>query len=453
MKKLNAHNRRWLTEEIIDLLKQQERIAFRLQFLELHSTDQRFVFLSLNEQERTLVYEYITPQEFAEIFQGLDNMEQGWAARELEEEYLAKVLDEMYSDDVADFLGSLSGERQASILAALEEQGSADVRELLSYPEETAGAVMTKEFISVRSDQTIQEVIERLRRETPNAETIYYIYVTDAAGHLVGVVSLRELITSSPEKTIEKVMGKKVISTSVTTDQEDAAHLISEYDLLAIPVLTHNDVLVGIITVDDVIDILEEEATEDVGELSASRGATDVNVTAVQAAKKRAPWIVLLMFLGLITANVIGQFEETLEAVALLSAFIPLIMDSAGNTGTQSLAVAVRSLATGSVERKGVIQLLKRELGIGILLGIISAIVLIGIIRIFYGNLILAVIVATSLFLTLSVAALIGAIFPLIINKLNIDPAVASGPFITTLNDIIGLLIYFTIATSLLQYL
>nr|pir mgtE protein - Bacillus firmus [Cytobacillus firmus]AAA64954.1 MgtE [Cytobacillus firmus] len=312
---------------------------------------------------------------------------------------------------------------------------------------------MTKEFIRVTAVETVAEVIGRLRKEAPDAETIYYLYVVDEREKLVGVVSLRDLIVAEEVDLVQDVMSREVVSVSAKTDQEDVARLIKKYDFLAAPVISSEGKLVGIVTVDDIIDILEEEATEDLGEFSASKGATDVDVSSFQAAKKRAPWIILLMFFGLITAEVIGQFEETLEAIVLLAAFIPLLMDSAGNTGTQSLAVAVRGLALGTVERDGVWKMLKRELGTGLMLGFICMLVIAGIVTVMHGNMMLAFIVGISIFLTLSIATIIGTIVPLIINKMKLDPAIASGPFITTVNDILGLLIYFSIATALLEYL
>lgn len=332
------------------------------------------------------------------------------------------------------------------ILVAMNKKEASEIKELMSYPPETAGAIMTKEFIVLRSTDTAADVIDHLRKEGPDAETIYYLYVVDEQKKLVGVVSLRDLITAPSDQTIETIMSTRVVSVLVGEDQEDVAKLIKKYDFLAAPVVTEQGTLVGIVTVDDIIDVLEEETEEDFGEMAAARGSMDTNISAFTAARKRAPWIIMLMFLGLITAEVIGQFEETLEAVILLSVFIPLIMDSAGNTGTQALAVVVRGLAVGTVDRSTVGKMLKREFGTGIMLGIMCAVTLLIVIPFLYGSFVLAGIVGVSLLLTLSVATMVGATIPLIINKLKIDPAVASGPFITTLNDILGLFIYFSIA-------
>ncbi|MFC5712597.1 magnesium transporter [Thalassorhabdus alkalitolerans] len=454
MVKLNDHTREEYMNNILDILENKAIEQFRNAFLELHPADQVDLFSRLDQEKRARVYEYLSPEEFAAIFEGLEVNDQKEIALELDKEYAAEMFNNMYADDVADFLGELQEDKVSAILKAMDKEDAQDVKELMAYEEGTAGAIMTKEFISIKATDTVADVIELLRREGPDAETVYYLYVTDEYNKLAGVVSLRDLIIAATDEPIINIISTRVVSVHENTDQEEVANLIQKYDFLAAPVVTSTNELVGIVTVDDVIDVIEEEATEDLGEFSASRGATDVNVTAFEAAKKRSPWIILLMFFGMITAGVIGQFEETLEAIVILSAFIPLIMDSAGNTGTQSLAVVVRGLATGSLEKKGLFKILRRELGTGMMIGLACAIVLMGLIPILYdGNILLAFIVGTSIFLSLTISTVIGATVPLIINKLKLDPAIASGPFITTVNDILGLLIYFSIATSLLQYL
>ncbi|MDQ0257313.1 magnesium transporter [Evansella vedderi] len=453
MVKLNEHNREQYEKHILEVLEKGERILFRESFLELHPTDRVDIFMKLEGDMRQRVYEYLSPEEFAEIFQGLEIDDQKEVNSEINEVYASKMFNSMPADDVAYFLTEVVDAKAENILTSMDEEEAKQVKELLSYTPETAGAIMTKEFISISSSQRASEVIEHLRSEGPDAETVYYLYVVDSKNKLVGVVSLRDLIIAPPNEIVENIMSSRIVSVTVNTDQEEVAKLIKDYDFLAAPVVTDDGVLVGIVTVDDVMDIVEEEATEDFGEFTAAKGATDVNISSFTAAKRRSPWIIMLMFFGLITAGVIGQFEETLEEIVLLAVFIPLIMDSAGNTGTQSLAVMVRSLATGSFEKKGLLHTIKREFGTGIMLGLICAVVLLIVVPILYQSFVLAFIVGVSLFLTLSIATVIGAVVPVAINKLKLDPAIASGPFITTVNDILGLLIYFSIATALLDFL
>ncbi|WP_096439947.1 magnesium transporter [Alteribacter populi] len=453
MVKLTEQNREQYAQFVLQALNTADIQKFRDLFLELHPQDQLDFFLDLNNTQRQNLYEYLSAEEFAEIFQELDLEDQKQIIEELNQHYAQDMVGEMSADDVADFLGEIPTKRSNAILEGLEAKDAKDIRELLSYEEETAGAIMTKEFINISADSSIRDVIKLLRKKGPNAETIYYLYVVNMKHELAGVVSLRDLIIAEPDAKVEDVMSSRVVSVKTGDDQEDVANLIKKYDFLAVPVVTSHNTLVGIITVDDIIDVIEEEATEDLGEFAASRGATDITLSPFTAAKKRAPWIILLMFFGMITANVIGQFEETLEAVVLLAGFIPLIMDSSGNTGTQSLAVAVRSLALGTLERKGIGKMILREFSTGIMLGLMCAAVLMIIVPILHGSVWLAFIVGVSIFISLSIATVIGTIVPLIINKMKLDPAIASGPFITTVNDIIGLLIYFSIATTLLHLL
>ncbi|WP_369683926.1 magnesium transporter [Evansella sp. LMS18] len=451
--RLNQDNRQKYESMMRDSLQETDSQQFREFFLELHVSDQADFFMKLEGDFRKLVYSYLTPEEFAEFFHRLEPEEQEMASQEMENEYLYSVVNNLYADDAADFLADLKGSKAIEILTGMDDKEADDVKELMSYEPETAGAIMTKEFIKVSSAEKASQVVERLRREGPDAETVYYLYVVDEEHKLVGVVSLRDLIIADPDEIIKNIMSSRVVSVMTNTDQEEVAGLIRKYDFLAAPVVTHGGILAGIVTVDDILDVIEEEATEDFGEISASKGATDVNISAFTAAKRRSPWIIMLMFFGMITAGVIGQFEETLEQIVLLSIFIPLIMDSAGNTGTQSLAVMVRALATGSFAKKGLWHTIRREFGTGIMLGLICAVTLLLIIPFLYESYLLAFIVGVSLLITLSLATIVGAVIPVIINKLNLDPAIASGPFITTINDILGLLIYFSIATALLQYL
>ncbi|SFM07069.1 magnesium transporter [Salibacterium qingdaonense] len=452
MVKLNEETRESYVDKIMKAVITEEIETFRTMFLELHPADQTDVFLSLEPPERKRVYEFLSPDEFAEVFEGLETEDQKRIAPELNEYYAAEMFNRMYADDVADFFSELEEDQADTILQAMDREEAADVRELLTYEENTAGSIMTKEYISVKAFHTVEDVIELLREKGPDAETIYYLYVVDEAGKLVGVTSIRDVITSYSDKTIESVMSSRVVSVHVKTDQEEVAQIIQKYDFLAVPVVTEHQVLVGIVTFDDVIDVMEEEAAEDIGEITASRGA-DVTLRPFQAAKRRMPWIVLLMFFGLGTAEVISVFESTLETVVLLAAFIPMVMGSAGNTGTQSLAVAVRALATGNLEKRGFMKTIAREFLTGFYIGVACAAVIIVLIGLFYGDFFLGVIVGVSIMISLGAASVIGTTVPMLINKLKMDPAIASGPFITTLSDVISLMIYFLIATSLLQYM
>ncbi|CAM4356013.1 magnesium transporter [Lacicoccus alkaliphilus] len=441
--------------EIKMALQQDDGRTFREIFLNLHPMDQAAIYLDMDRQQHLQIQQHLTPSAFAGIFQALDLQHQEKAVEEMDDAYIAHMFEAMYADNVADFLERQDAGYREKIISLMTGEGRAEVRELLDYAEDSAGTIMTKEYIAVLESDTVGEVMEKLSAEATRAVTIYYVYVIGPDHRLKGVASLRELIIAPDDAGVGSIMQTHLISAGVDDDQEDVAKVIQKYDLIALPVVTDQGLLAGIVTVDDILDVVHIEIEEDFGELGTTRGAMDYNLTIFQSAKKRGPWIIMLMLLGMITANIIGAFEETLEAVVLLSAFIPLIMDSAGNTGTQALTVAVRNLALGNIGPGSVLKTLGRELGTGFLIGAASAVALMILIPIFYpdGGMMFAAIVGLTLVTTLSLSAVVGALIPLIIKKLHIDPAVASGPFITTINDIMGLLIYFTIATTLLGQL
>src|SRR5699024_8938950 len=287
----------------------------------------------------------------------------------------------------------------------------------------------------------------------PDAETIYYLYVLDEDKCLVGVVSLRDLIIADEHTNVGDLMNETIVKVSVAKDQEDVAQMIRDYDLLALPVVDFQHHLLGIITVDDILDVMDEEASDDYSKLAAVSDLQRPDDSPAAAAKKRLPWLIILLFLGMLTASLIDRFEEALGKVPLLAIFIPLIAGMAGNTGTQSLAVAVRGLATGGFGKQGKAKLMLRETTTGLITGAVCGIVVTGIIYFWKDELYMGMLVGGSLLVTLTVATLSGSIIPLIMDRLKIDPAVASGPFITTINDITSTMIYFGFATVFLGFL
>lgn len=441
-------------DEIFQAAKQNDREAFRKLFLQLHDRDQHEIFHLLYPEKKAKISEFLSPEEFAEVFEWMEIEDQEDAVQYLPDAYMAKVFNHMAADDVAHFLTNSEDTDNQALLSMMNKRESDRVQELLSYTPETAGSIMTKEFISINYKSTTRDVIRRLRQIGHHAETIYYLYVVDEKYRLLGVLSLRDLLLSSEEETVESLMYSQVVSVRVDEDQEKVAQVIQDYDLLALPVIAHDGAMLGIVTVDDVMDVIQDEVTEDFNEFAGiRRGGDDRKMTPFNAAKSRAPWIIILLFLGLITSSLISYFEDTLESVVILAAFIPMIMGTAGNVGTQSLAVAVRNLTVDDNDKDSFIKTVKNELSAGMMIGVMAAVVMLGIVMVIYGNLILGIIIGTSIFLSVSLASVIGTVIPVVINKFKIDPAVASGPFITTLNDTIGLVVYFTIATSLLQYL
>lgn len=438
--------------QVAALIQKGDPVDFRDVFLTLHPGEQADIFIELERPDREFVYEALSPEVFTDLFEKLELDEQEQFIQEMPRAFAVRVLNDMFSDNAADLMTELPDDFMNELFELMDETEATEVKDLMRYPDDTAGAIMTTEFIVLKADKTVGATLEDLRELGPEAETIYYLYVVDTDHRLVGVVSLRDLIVSPLDIQIADIMGRRVVSAHVLADQEDLARTVQKYDLLALPVIDSEDHLLGIITVDDVMDVIERETTEDFEELSATKGSSDLNMGPVEAAMKRAPWIISLMFLGMITASTIGGFEETLEAIVLLAVFMPLVMGSAGNAATQSLVVAVRSIALGTINRKNVLKMIRREFGTGVLLGLACMVVIFAVITVLYDSALIGIIVGLSIFASLSVATIVGTLVPLIINRLKLDPAVASGPFITTVVDNLGLIIYFTVATSLLRF-
>lgn len=432
--------------------------TFRKKFLSFHISNQAYIFNSLDTIEQERVFNLISPKEFAPVLSKENVLKQKeifckFRTQTSTSSYLIKTLNYMNIDDLAKFLLQMETDQKNMIMDQLDENKTSKLKKILDYKPETAGSLMNIEFYSINEFDTAKQVLDDLRKKAPDTETIYYLYVIDYSSNFLGVVSLRELVTSPTNEVISNIMNTNTITVNEYLDQEEVAHCIQKYDLLAVPVTTETNKLLGIITVDDIMDVMEQEVTEDFDDLASTGGSSNLNLNVVTAAKRRSPWIIILMFLGLITGSVIGRYEDTLESVVLLAVFIPMIMDSAGNIGTQALGVSVRGLALNQIKKGAFIKTIFREFLIGAIIGLLCMILIALLIIIIYGNLTLALVVGVSMFCTFSISSVVGAVIPLFINKLKLDPAIASGPFITTINDIIGLFIYFSIATSLMSYL
>lgn len=435
------------------LLKEKKFEEFRGRFLELHPYDQATFFLTLRKPERLSIYTYLSPREMSEVMENIDLEHTEKFITEMDPHFATLVFTEMAADDAVDILKELSIDEVASFLALMDQDVAKEIKGLLHYEEKTAGSIMTTEYVSVLESQTVKETLRLMKEIAPDAETIYYTYVLDREKRLVGVLSLRDLIISDEDDIIKDIMSENVVSVSVGRDQEEVAQMMRDYDLLALPVVDFQNHLLGIITVDDILDVMDEEASDDYSKFAAISDVDSRDSNPFQSAKKRLPWLIILLFLGMITASLISGFEETLEEVPIVAIFIPLIAGMAGNAGTQSLAVAVRGLAVGDYGKENRFKLILREILTGLLVGGSTALIVIPLIYFWKGNLFLGILVGIALLTTLTVATLSGAIIPLLMERLNIDPAVASGPFITTVNDITSVLIYFGLATAFISML
>lgn len=318
---------------------------------------------------------------------------------------------------------------------------------------ETTGTLMKKGYIALQETYSVEEAILHLRKNVQGKTNIHYLYIVSPENKLTGVLSIRELLGADGERPISEIMIQDIVSFPTDLDQEKAAQIFRDEDLVSIPVVNQSNELIGIIHVEDILDVVWQEADEDIGKLMASSKEINFHTNPIVAATRRLPWLILLLFIGLISGGIIERFEATLEAVVALAFFMPMIAGMTGNTGTQSLAVVVRGLVHEKLTPKATAKLLVREGIVGIIIGITCAIVIAIIAFVWRGDLVLGLVVGSSLLATLIIGTLAGTIIPLILYKFKADPAIASGPLITTINDILSLLIYFGIATAFISKL
>src|SRR5437870_2476385 len=366
---------------------------------------------------------------------------------------VAWLLKELGSDDVTYLLGVLPEEQSKEILTLMKTEDSAEIAGLLKYPKDTAGSIMTTEFFSLSEDTTAQEAIRRLQRAT-DAEMVFYIYVTDKDDHLVGVLSLRQLLTVPPDTPLKNIMARDVMSVSVDMDQEEVARQVARYNLLAIPVVEKDNTLVGIITVDDVVDVIREEATEDMLKMAgATEEDTFMKSSSLDSARRRLPWLFTNLAGSLFSGAILWYFRYTIQEVVAIVSFIPVIAAMGGNVGLQSSTLIIRGLATGRIELTDVKRVFAREVLIGFLIALLCGGVTLAVAATMHINLHLGLVVGGAMVCPLVMSTSMATIMPVVLKRYGVDPAVAAGPFVTTANDITGITIYLSLATTFLSYL
>ncbi|BAQ10295.1 magnesium transporter [Bacillus sp. OxB-1] len=440
-------------EKLQELLEGRNIREFREEYFMLHPYDRAKFYEKVGAELRRTIYQYLSPKELAEIFETSEIAEDEYRdfLQEMDTTYAADMISYMFVDNAVDVLNELDKSQVVSYLTLMNKEAAAEIKALLHYEEYTAGSIMTTEYVTVPENSTVRSAMTILRNEAPGAETIYYVFVVDDDNHLTGVVSLRDLIIADEDTLIRSIMSERVVNVLVSEDQEEVARMIKDYNLLAMPVVDFQNHILGIITVDDIIDVLDEEASDDYSKLAAVSNMDTFDRNSISAAKKRLPWLLILLVLGMLTANLIDLFTETISKVALLAAFIPLIAGTAGNSGTQALAVAVRGIATRDVEDESKFKLLLREAGTGLITGLLCAIFVVALIYVWKHEFLIGLLVGAAILVSIFVATISGSFIPLFMHRLKIDPAVASGPFITTLNDVISIIIYLGLATLFLS--
>lgn len=435
-------------ERIMELLEQKKLMLLKAELLEERTPDIAEFLDELDPKTALMVFRMLPKETAVDVFAYLDSETQKNISQLVNEHELKAILDELFFDDMIDFLEEMPANVVKKILQNTTETRRSLINQFLNYPDNSVGSIMTIEFVDLKKEMTVKAALEKIRRIALEKETIYTCYVMDGERHLEGMVSLKDLVISDPEKKIAEIMCEDLVSVTTFDSDEEAAALMQRYNLLALPVVDHENRLVGIVTFDDMMDALEDAVTEDihrmatVGELNTSV----VNAKPWMLLKSRLPWLLVLVFVNILSGAGMAFFEDTIQSIVALVFFLPLLIDSAGNAGSQSSALIIRSIAVGDVELEDWAKLLRKELAVaiplGLLLGLASS--LIGIIRADVG---VALVVGLSMAVVVLVGSLVGLLLPFLLKKLNLDPAIASGPLVTSIADIMGVMIYFSIAT------
>ncbi len=449
-------------ETAIETLTHQKKYpALRDLLVTMNPSDIAALFSDLEERTLPLLFRLLPKDVAAETFAELEPDLQELLIRGFSDSELKEVVDELYVDDAVD----LVEEMPANVVKRILRQADAETRKLindiLKYPEDSAGSIMTTEYIELRPTMTVADAIKNIRRNGSESETINTCYVTDEGKHLCGIVSIRSILLAEEDAILRDIMEDNVISVSTLTDQEEATSMIAKYNFTVLPVVDGENRLVGIITVDDALDVMEDEATEDIEIMG---GVTPVDkpylrTSVFQFWKARIPWLLLLMIGATFTGMILNHFEDHLAAVTALTLFIPMLMDTGGNSGSQASVTVIRALSLGDVEFQDLLAVIWKEIRVAFLCGVSLAVVAFGKImlvdHLLLGNddvtFWVALTVCVTMALVVLVAKLIGCTLPMLAEKLGLDPAVMSSPFITTIVDALSLLIYFAIASAVLQ--
>ena len=439
-----------MTRDIfVKLLAQRQFKAVRSMLNVMNEVDIASLLSELSDKELALAFRLIPKDKAAEVFANMNNSLQTYLVEIFTEKELKELLSDLYMDDTVDLLEELPANLVNRILDAVTPLDRRLINQLLNYPDDSAGGIMTTEYVDIHKTMTVAQTLAHIRETGIHKETIYTCYVTDKR-RLIGIVSAKDLLTADDAVCIEDLMETEIISVDTHTDKEEVAQLFTKYDFLALPVLDQDSRMVGIVTFDDAMDVMVEEATEDITKMAAMNPSEDTyfETSVFHHAKNRIPWLLVLMFSATITGTIITKYENAFAAVPLLVSFIPMLMDTGGNCGSQSSTLIIRGIALGEIRFRDIFRVIWKELGVSLLVGAVLA--LANGIRIYFmyqNNLGLAIVIAASLMGTIIISKLVGCILPLLAKKVGLDPAIMAAPLITTLVDTCSILIYFNIAT------
>lgn len=439
-------------KKIEKLVDKNKRNKIQRLLADIHPADIADILDQLPPEKAATVFKLLPIETASEVLDETGSLVRRELLDTVDEEMLADLLDELPMDDAAEFLEDLDNKQADRLIELMEPEDRAEVEELLSYEEDTAGRLMTRTVVTLRRFWTVDETLAHLRH-LKEAETLHYLYAVDVEDKLLGVVPLRNLVLSPAEATIESIMREDVVAVLVTADQETLAEMVARYDYYSIPVVDENGRFLGVVTVDDVLDIVAEEATEDIQRLGGSEPLDQpyFAVSTLQMVKKRIGWLFLLFIASTLTGTVLNAFQHELEVVITLSLFIPLIIGTGGNAGSQTVATIIRAITLDEVRLSNVFHAVRKEMAVGLLLGI--TMMGIGFVRAITWDtgFDIAIVVGITLTAVVLWAMMVATVVPIVADRFNVDPAVISGPMITTVVDATGLLIYFSLAKLILE--
>jgi len=401
--------------------------------------------------EKHLIFSILDTETAADVLIELEDETRDFILTGLESERLSEIVDDMESDDAADIIDDLPDDVAQEVLEQIDTEDAEDIQRLMRYDEESAGGIMQTELVSVQQDETVNLAIEEIRSLADEVEDIHNVYVIDRFGKLTGILPLRKLILAAPTRKIEDIMEDEPITVTVDVDQEEVAKLFKKYDLVGLPVVDYVGRLVGRITVDDIVDVLEEEATEDIIKLTGAVDDYAYSSSVLKSAGTRLPWLFASWMGGVLASLIIGHFQDTLLEAVVLAAFMPVIAGMGGNVASQSSTIVVRGIAIGSIDLKRLWSVVFREVKIGLLLGVTYG-VLLGIFAgLYYIDVVnLWLVVGLGIFSSITIASTFGTLMPIMLHSMGFDPAISSGPFVTTATDVVSMLVYLVLATAII---
>lgn len=442
-----------MKEKILDLIEQGKYVDVRKQIIEMNVVDIAQLFEEIEKQKLLVVFRILPKDIASDVFAYIPNELQKFIVESISDKEIKSIIDELFLDDVIAFLEEMPSNIVKKVLKNTDEETRKLINQFLNYPEDSAGSIMTIEFVDLKKEMTVKQALQHIKETGVDKETIDTCYVIDNNRILEGVISIRKLILSEESALVKDIMQKDAVYINTHDDQEKMASLFKKYDLLSMPVVDNERRLVGIVTIDDVIDVIEQANTEDIQKMAAMQPSEEkyLKTNALVLAKHRIIWLLILMISATFTGKIIRKFDDVLQAVVVLASFIPMIMDTGGNSGSQSSALVIRGLALGEISLKDAFKVLWKEIQVGCIVGL--ALSSVNFLRIYFlekTDFMVSLTVSITLLLTVILAKIVGGILPILAKKCKLDPAIMAGPLITTVVDAVALTIYFSTAVWLL---